>query len=92
MYRALSCSPCLLTFFVPDVLMAHTCTCFQVPVQPVTAAGPEHSKPLEKAESLFNQERDPRFSEIYSSINTGRECWACEMCLGACCMFIQFQF
>ncbi|KAM8986176.1 aryl hydrocarbon receptor nuclear translocator isoform 4-T4 [Guaruba guarouba] len=42
----------------------------QVPVQPVTAAGPEHSKPLEKAESLFNQERDPRFSEIYSSIGT----------------------
>uniref|UniRef100_A0A8B9F8K1 Aryl hydrocarbon receptor nuclear translocator n=1 Tax=Amazona collaria TaxID=241587 RepID=A0A8B9F8K1_9PSIT len=42
----------------------------QVPVQPVTAAGPEHSKPLEKAESLFNQERDPRFSEIYSSIST----------------------
>ncbi|KAM6395277.1 aryl hydrocarbon receptor nuclear translocator [Rhynochetos jubatus] len=41
----------------------------QVPVQPVAAAGPEHSKPLEKAESLFNQERDPRFSEIYSSIN-----------------------
>ncbi|KAM6106629.1 aryl hydrocarbon receptor nuclear translocator [Pterocles gutturalis] len=42
----------------------------QVPVQPVTAAGPEHSKPLEKAESLFNQERDPRFSEIYSGIST----------------------
>ncbi|KAM6112612.1 aryl hydrocarbon receptor nuclear translocator isoform 5-T5 [Phoenicopterus ruber ruber] len=42
----------------------------QVPVQPVAAAGPEHSKPLEKAESLFNQERDPRFSEIYSSIST----------------------
>ncbi|XP_032060275.1 aryl hydrocarbon receptor nuclear translocator isoform X5 [Aythya fuligula] len=42
----------------------------QVSVQPVTAAGPEHSKPLEKAESLFGQERDPRFSEIYSSINT----------------------
>ncbi|XP_054038494.1 aryl hydrocarbon receptor nuclear translocator isoform X15 [Rissa tridactyla] len=42
----------------------------QVPVQPVTAAGPEHSKPLEKAESLFNQERDPRFGEIYSGINT----------------------
>uniref|UniRef100_A0A8C2TW96 Aryl hydrocarbon receptor nuclear translocator n=1 Tax=Coturnix japonica TaxID=93934 RepID=A0A8C2TW96_COTJA len=41
----------------------------QVPVQPVSAAGPEHSKPLEKAESLFNQERDPRFGEIYSSIN-----------------------
>ncbi|XP_075763891.1 aryl hydrocarbon receptor nuclear translocator isoform X2 [Pelodiscus sinensis] len=42
----------------------------QVAVQPVTAAGPEHSKPREKAEALFSQERDPRFSEIYSSINT----------------------
>ncbi|KAM6330853.1 aryl hydrocarbon receptor nuclear translocator isoform 5-T5 [Alca torda] len=42
----------------------------QVPVQPVTAAGPEHNKPLEKAESLFNQERDPRFGEIYSGIST----------------------
>ncbi|NXH18631.1 ARNT protein, partial [Bucco capensis] len=41
----------------------------QVPAQPVPAAGPEHSKPLEKAENLFNQERDPRFSEIYSGIN-----------------------
>ncbi|NXI43263.1 ARNT protein, partial [Galbula dea] len=41
----------------------------QVPVQPVPAAGPEHSKPLEKAENLFSQERDPRFSEIYSGIN-----------------------
>ncbi|XP_061872401.1 aryl hydrocarbon receptor nuclear translocator isoform X7 [Colius striatus] len=42
----------------------------QVPIQPVTAAGPEHSKPLEKTESLFNQERDPRFGEIYGSIST----------------------
>ncbi|NWW42907.1 ARNT protein, partial [Pedionomus torquatus] len=42
----------------------------QVPVQPGTAAGPEHSKPLEKAETLFNQERDPRFNEIYSSISS----------------------
>ncbi|KAM6234158.1 aryl hydrocarbon receptor nuclear translocator isoform 4-T4 [Porphyrio hochstetteri] len=42
----------------------------QVPVQAVSTAGPEHSKPLEKAESIFNQERDPRFSEIYSSIST----------------------
>ncbi|KFQ32354.1 Aryl hydrocarbon receptor nuclear translocator, partial [Merops nubicus] len=41
----------------------------QVPVQPVPAAGPEHSKPLEKPENLFNQERDPRFSEIYSGIS-----------------------
>uniref|UniRef100_A0A7M4EI57 Aryl hydrocarbon receptor nuclear translocator n=1 Tax=Crocodylus porosus TaxID=8502 RepID=A0A7M4EI57_CROPO len=42
----------------------------QVSVQPVTAAGPEHSKPLEKAETLFPQERDPRFSEIYPGIST----------------------
>ncbi|KAM9368454.1 aryl hydrocarbon receptor nuclear translocator isoform 2-T2 [Phaethornis superciliosus] len=42
----------------------------QVPVQPVSAAGPEHSKPLEKTENLFSQERDPRFSEIYSGIST----------------------
>ncbi|XP_050186341.1 aryl hydrocarbon receptor nuclear translocator isoform X6 [Myiozetetes cayanensis] len=42
----------------------------QVPVQPVSAAGPEHSKPLEKAESLFSQERDPRFGEIFSGIST----------------------
>ncbi|NXL40148.1 ARNT protein, partial [Glaucidium brasilianum] len=42
----------------------------QVPVPPVAAAGPEHSKPLEKAENLFNQERDPRFSEIYSGMGT----------------------
>ncbi|XP_033926991.1 aryl hydrocarbon receptor nuclear translocator isoform X2 [Melopsittacus undulatus] len=41
----------------------------QVPVQAVSAAGPEHSKPLEKPESLFPPERDPRFSDIYSSIS-----------------------
>ncbi|XP_007949115.1 aryl hydrocarbon receptor nuclear translocator [Orycteropus afer afer] len=41
----------------------------QVSVQPVTATGPEHSKPLEKSDGLFAQDRDPRFSEIYSSIN-----------------------
>lgn len=62
--------------FVLEVLTARICTCCQVPVQPVTAAGPEHSKPLEKADSLFKQEQDPRFSEIYSSINTGRQRWA----------------
>ena len=43
----------------------------QVSVQPVTTTGPEHSKPLEKSESLFAQDRDPRFSEIYSNISTG---------------------
>ncbi|KAI1230000.1 hypothetical protein IHE44_0010719, partial [Lamprotornis superbus] len=42
----------------------------QVPVQPVSTAGPEHSKPLDKAESLFSQERDPRFGEIFPAIST----------------------
>ncbi|KAK1329073.1 hypothetical protein QTO34_011250 [Cnephaeus nilssonii] len=41
----------------------------QVSVQPVTTTGPEHSKPLEKSDGLFAQDRDPRFSEIYSNIN-----------------------
>ncbi|XP_023580374.1 aryl hydrocarbon receptor nuclear translocator [Trichechus manatus latirostris] len=41
----------------------------QVSVQPVTAPGPEHSKPLEKSDGLFAQDRDPRFSEIYSNIS-----------------------
>ncbi|XP_077176140.1 aryl hydrocarbon receptor nuclear translocator isoform X2 [Paroedura picta] len=42
----------------------------QAVVQPVSSAGSEHSKPLEKTENLFSQDRDPRFTEIYSSINT----------------------
>ncbi|KAM4690146.1 aryl hydrocarbon receptor nuclear translocator isoform 2-T2 [Rhinophrynus dorsalis] len=42
----------------------------QVPVQPVSAAVPEHSKPLEKAETIYGQERDTRFAEIYSGINS----------------------
>lgn len=47
----------------------------QAAVQPVTGAGPEHGKPLEKADALFSQERDPRFSDIYGSITTGgHEC------------------
>ncbi|KAF6292424.1 aryl hydrocarbon receptor nuclear translocator [Rhinolophus ferrumequinum] len=41
----------------------------QVSVQPVTTTGPEHSKSLEKSDGLFAQDRDPRFSEIYSNIN-----------------------
>ncbi|XP_064416618.1 aryl hydrocarbon receptor nuclear translocator isoform X1 [Latimeria chalumnae] len=43
---------------------------FQVPVQPVTAATTEHSKPSDKTDSLFGQEREPRFPEIYTGINT----------------------
>lgn len=41
----------------------------QVSVQPVATAGSEHSKPLEKSEGLFVQDRDPRFSEIYPNIS-----------------------
>ncbi|XP_044305085.1 aryl hydrocarbon receptor nuclear translocator isoform X2 [Varanus komodoensis] len=42
----------------------------QTAVQAGTATGPEQSKPLEKTETLFSQERDPRFGEIYSGIST----------------------
>ncbi|KAL8184782.1 UNVERIFIED_CONTAM: hypothetical protein K2H54_028249 [Gekko kuhli] len=42
----------------------------QAVVQPVSSAGSEHSKPLEKTETLYGQERDPRFAEIYGSIST----------------------
>ncbi|XP_073495668.1 aryl hydrocarbon receptor nuclear translocator isoform X2 [Phyllobates terribilis] len=41
----------------------------QVPVQPVTAAIPDHSKSLEKSDALYGQERDSRFAEIYGTIN-----------------------
>ncbi|XP_025022240.1 aryl hydrocarbon receptor nuclear translocator isoform X2 [Python bivittatus] len=41
----------------------------QAALQAVSAPGPEHNKPVEKTESLFGQERDPRFSEIYNSIS-----------------------
>ncbi|XP_063002150.1 aryl hydrocarbon receptor nuclear translocator isoform X2 [Elgaria multicarinata webbii] len=41
----------------------------QAAVQLGSTTGPEHSKPLEKTETLFGQERDPRFSEIYSGIS-----------------------
>ncbi|XP_004854116.1 aryl hydrocarbon receptor nuclear translocator isoform X3 [Heterocephalus glaber] len=41
----------------------------QVSVQPVASTGPEHGKTLEKSDVLFAQDRDPRFSEIYSNIS-----------------------
>lgn len=80
------------TSFVLEVLMAPVHTHSQVPVQAVSAAGPEHSKPLEKAESLFNQERDPRFSKIYSSISTGRERWAARCSQGHGVHLSRFSF
>ncbi|XP_027717477.1 aryl hydrocarbon receptor nuclear translocator isoform X4 [Vombatus ursinus] len=42
----------------------------QVSVQPGSATGPEHSKSLEKSDSLFGQDRDPRFAEIYPNISS----------------------
>ncbi|NXG52623.1 ARNT protein, partial [Psilopogon haemacephalus] len=42
----------------------------QVPVQPVPAAGPEHSKALEKPEGIFSQEREPRYPELFPAIST----------------------
>ncbi|XP_032090277.1 aryl hydrocarbon receptor nuclear translocator-like isoform X2 [Thamnophis elegans] len=44
----------------------------QAALQAVSTPGPEHSKPLEKAEVLFGQEPDPRFSEMYSGISPDR--------------------
>lgn len=41
----------------------------QVSVQAVATPGAEHSKPLEKSDGLFAQDRDPRFSEIYPTIS-----------------------
>ncbi|KAM9294640.1 aryl hydrocarbon receptor nuclear translocator [Gastrophryne carolinensis] len=42
----------------------------QVPVQPVATAVPDHSKSMEKPDPLYRQERDPRFAEMYSGINS----------------------
>ncbi|XP_013918616.1 PREDICTED: aryl hydrocarbon receptor nuclear translocator isoform X2 [Thamnophis sirtalis] len=44
----------------------------QAALQAVSTPGAEHSKPLEKAEVLFGQEPDPRFSEMYSGISPDR--------------------
>ncbi|XP_063296167.1 aryl hydrocarbon receptor nuclear translocator isoform X4 [Pelobates fuscus] len=51
-----------------DTMAAYNHT--QVPVQPVTASISEHNKSLEKTEALYVQERDPRFAEIYNTINS----------------------
>ncbi|KAM4662855.1 aryl hydrocarbon receptor nuclear translocator isoform 2-T2 [Discoglossus pictus] len=42
----------------------------QVPVQPLAAAVPEHIKPMDKAEPLYSQERDPRYAEMFSGISS----------------------
>ncbi|XP_038624485.1 aryl hydrocarbon receptor nuclear translocator isoform X1 [Tachyglossus aculeatus] len=56
---------------VRDGLAGYDPAQVQVPVQPGAAAGPgpEHGKPLEKADTLFSQDRDPRFAEIFPSLN-----------------------
>ncbi|MBN3270365.1 ARNT2 protein, partial [Polyodon spathula] len=40
----------------------------QVPVPNVTAGVHEAGKPIDKAESMFSQERDPRFADMYTGI------------------------
>ncbi|MGH0161039.1 UNVERIFIED_CONTAM: hypothetical protein FKN15_050144 [Acipenser sinensis] len=42
----------------------------QVPVPNVTAGVHEAGKPIDKAESMFTQERDPRFADMYTGIAT----------------------
>uniref|UniRef100_A0A8C4S3F6 Aryl hydrocarbon receptor nuclear translocator n=1 Tax=Erpetoichthys calabaricus TaxID=27687 RepID=A0A8C4S3F6_ERPCA len=44
------------------------CTNSNVKANNPSATGPEHGKTLDKGEGLFGQERDPRFSGIYSEI------------------------
>uniref|UniRef100_A0A8C5C980 Aryl-hydrocarbon receptor nuclear translocator 2 n=1 Tax=Gadus morhua TaxID=8049 RepID=A0A8C5C980_GADMO len=44
----------------------------QVPVTSVGGGVHEAGKSIEKTEALFSQERDPRFSEMYTGISGGR--------------------
>lgn len=41
----------------------------QVPVAGVSGGVHEAGKTIDKTESLFSQERDPRFAEMYSAIS-----------------------
>ncbi|KTF86970.1 hypothetical protein cypCar_00038905, partial [Cyprinus carpio] len=48
--------------------------CPQVPVASVPAGVHEAGKTIDKTDSLFSQERDPRFSDMYSGISGFIEC------------------
>eukprot|EP00061_Rhincodon_typus_P015364 g42992.t1 len=37
------------------------------------AAASEHTKPISKAEPLYSQETEPRYTEIYSALPTGKQ-------------------
>lgn len=45
----------------------------QVPVSGVSGGVHESGKTIDKTESLFSQERDPRFSDIYTGISTSEK-------------------
>ncbi|TRY77614.1 hypothetical protein DNTS_005770, partial [Danionella cerebrum] len=45
----------------------------QVPVSSVPGGVHESGKSIDKSDSLFSQERDPRFSDMYSSISTSEK-------------------
>lgn len=43
--------------------------CKQVPVSNLPAGVHEAGKSVEKADSIFSQERDPRFAEMFAGIS-----------------------
>ncbi|XP_042199985.1 aryl hydrocarbon receptor nuclear translocator 2 isoform X3 [Callorhinchus milii] len=45
----------------------------QVPVPTVSANVQEHGKSIDKSDPLFAQDRDPRFTEIYTGISPGEK-------------------
>ncbi|XP_041037530.1 aryl hydrocarbon receptor nuclear translocator-like isoform X1 [Carcharodon carcharias] len=46
---------------------------YEHPQVVVQAAASEHTKPINKAESLYSREADPRYTEIYSAIPTAAD-------------------
>ncbi|GCC34590.1 hypothetical protein chiPu_0013065 [Chiloscyllium punctatum] len=45
----------------------------QVPVATVSAGVQEHGKSIDKTDPLFSQDRDPRFTDIYTGISPGEK-------------------
>uniref|UniRef100_A0A8C1PBJ1 Aryl hydrocarbon receptor nuclear translocator 2 n=2 Tax=Cyprinus carpio TaxID=7962 RepID=A0A8C1PBJ1_CYPCA len=56
-----------LLYFVGNKTLSYRCP--QVPVASVPAGVHEAGKTIDKTDSLFSQERDPRFSDMYSGIS-----------------------
>lgn len=56
----------------PMCLMCGLLLCFmckQVPVPNLPTGVHEAGKPVEKADAIFSQERDPRFAEMFAGIS-----------------------